>query len=397
MRNEIFLYETIYRGWQLPAFRFDKVGELCAYFPEPSDGTETIVLPGELIKNIRKRVEKSAVPVIYVEKTGIYFLAFSDDDGNLYVFGPAAMEPLTFRDLMEHKKEFDIHGQDYKVPHIPWREGLSILLLSYAHIREKTLSADDVLRANKNVRLLGKDDVERYEYSREMSEQHRLAYSVEQKWVSDVENGIMDERDFSMSPENLEKLEGIGMLADNSFKQMEYMAITTIVLASRAAMRGGVSTFEAYSVSDLYFQKVAKCEGVLELLNVYIQVAKDFSDRVKAAKANRSEDIVEQACDYVARHRTHPIRVADIAKEIGVSAGYLSRKFTETRGITLQDYIMKQRLSAGANMLTYSDLTIGEIAEYLSFSSPSHFGHYFREEYDLTPQQYRKIHKVIDF
>jgi AraC-like DNA-binding protein len=87
----------------------------------------------------------------------------------------------------------------------------------------------------------------------------------------------------------------------------------------------------------------------------------------------------------------------DMAQEIGKNASYLSKKFSKEVGMTMQEYTRQQRLEAAANMLTYSDTSIGDIAEYLHFSSQSYFGVCFREKYHETPAKYRENHRVIEF
>ena len=72
-----------------------------------------------------------------------------------------------------------------------------------------------------------------------------------------------------------------------------------------------------------------------------------------------------------------------------MSHSYLTKKFKEYEGITIQQYIISEKLKAAANMLKYSDASISEIAEYLSFASQSHMGQYFKKAYQMTPKEYR--------
>ena len=57
-----------------------------------------------------------------------------------------------------------------------------------------------------------------------------------------------------------------------------------------------------------------------------------------------------------------------------MSHSYLTKKFKEYEGITIQQYIISEKLKAAANMLKYSDASISEIAEYLSFASRAIWG-----------------------
>ena len=87
----------------------------------------------------------------------------------------------------------------------------------------------------------------------------------------------------------------------------------------------------------------------------------------------------------------------EIADETGKSRSYLSRKFSKEAGISIQDYILDQRLQAAANMLKFSDFEIADIAEYLCFSSQSYFGDQFKKKNNMTPAEYRKRNKSIEF
>lgn len=384
--------QRAYSGWALASFCYDNNLQLEYKIPKDNE----VKLDDSFLETLRGNYIKIRSPYIAMEKSGTYFIGFTFDD-KLLVLGPAAIGMLSFEQNIDFRISYGIKNKDYKVPVLSITAALNLVTILYDTATGVKLTDGDIFRANNLVKAMKDEDIIKYEYSRELDEKHRLSYAYEQKWLSDIENGIFDKRSRELSPENIDIMSQVGLLAEDNFKQTEYMVVAAITLVSRAAIRAGVSTFEAYSVSDLYFQKVSKAKDIMELLHIYMQLAEDYSGRVKIAKENRAADYIERVLDYVARHRTHKISVTDIAKEVGLSTGYLSRKFTEEMGITLQEYILKQRLMAGANMLEFSDLTVGEISEYLSFSSQSYFGDRFKEEYGITPQQYRRVHKIIDF
>ena len=123
----------------------------------------------------------------------------------------------------------------------------------------------------------------------------------------------------------------------------------------------------------------------------------DFSERVRRVNENRLSSDVEKCKDYIARNRTKKFTLSDLAENVGKNPSYLSDKFSRETGMTIQEYTKRQRLEAAANMLVYSDTGIGDIAEYLHFSSQSYFGVCFKDYYHMTPAKYRERHRVIDF
>ena len=59
-------------------------------------------------------------------------------------------------------------------------------------------------------------------------------------------------------------------------------------------------------------------------------------------------------------------------------------------GVAVSEYIRRQRIDTAKTLLQYTSFSCLEIAEYLCFSSDSHFSRVFREYTGLTPTAYRK-------
>ena len=201
-----------------------------------------------------------------------------------------------------------------------------------------------------------------------------------------------------LSYEHIHMLDEIGKMAGDGLKQYEYMVAATITLVCRAAMEGGVTPAIAYAISDVYFQKLEKCRLPSEVIQLSTEVRKEFTAMVKVGKGHRgSAYYVEQCKDYIAQNIHKRLSVEEIAKQIWVNRTYLSGQFSKQEGMTISQYSTMIRLLAAANMLKYSDAPISEIAEYLCFSSQSYFGDQFKKKNNMTPAEYRKRNKSIEF
>ena len=80
---------------------------------------------------------------------------------------------------------------------------------------------------------------------------------------------------------------------------------------------------------------------------------------------------------------------SELAGELGVHPNYLSALFHRTEGMTVQQYIRRQKIQQAENLLKYSGYQMNEIASYLSFSSQSHLSSCFKKATGMTPGQYR--------
>ena len=75
-----------------------------------------------------------------------------------------------------------------------------------------------------------------------------------------------------------------------------------------------------------------------------------------------------------------------------ISRTHLAAKFKKETGMTLTDFILKEKIEEAKRLLRYSDRSLALIAEYLGFSSQSHFSKTFKKYVNTTPKEYREKH-----
>ncbi len=338
-----FVLERIHRGWQVEAHVCDCNGNLLVtkadQYPKGFQATPDKAL----MEKIREKCKAKDFPVIYMEEDMVYYLAFLDGEGYLYLMGPVATEDLSFSQNHAYRYRHQITEQKYRIPYLPPVRALTGLSLAYYMITGKMVTEKELMQENEEVKKIQEHEHLIYQIQQDTEENRRFSYRDEKRWMDQIKNGTLQSRLTQIDGENMQKLDRVGRLAvNNSFKQYEYMVISQICLASRAAMEGGMNTYEAYTLSDMYYQKVSKCTDVMELLNICLQVEKDFSEQVRLAKQKNSKDnYIEQCRDYIARHRTKKFSVSEMAKELGMNRSYLSRQFSAQMGITIQEYVLQ--------------------------------------------------------
>src|SRR5690606_5203838 len=72
---------------------------------------------------------------------------------------------------------------------------------------------------------------------------------------------------------------------------------------------------------------------------------------------------------------------------------YLSRLFSETEGVTIEQYIINQKIEKAKEYLVYDELNISELAWKLNYSSVAHFSAQFKKVTGMTPSQFRNLHE----
>ncbi len=84
-------------------------------------------------------------------------------------------------------------------------------------------------------------------------------------------------------------------------------------------------------------------------------------------------------------------KIQEIYGRYPVAKCKLIKDFKEYTGMTIVQYQKKQKLAYAAQLLANSDHQITQIAEIVGFDSFSHFLRIFKEEYRMTPKEYRKF------
>jgi len=80
-----------------------------------------------------------------------------------------------------------------------------------------------------------------------------------------------------------------------------------------------------------------------------------------------------------------------IEEKIGLDYSYLSSLFSATEGITIEKYIILQRIERVKELLVYDELNLSEIAWQLGYRSVQHLSHQFKKVTGLTPSHYKTI------
>ncbi len=85
--------------------------------------------------------------------------------------------------------------------------------------------------------------------------------------------------------------------------------------------------------------------------------------------------------------------LCDLSKQTGYCEPYLSRKIRALFGKTFRELLCKQRLSVATNLLSSTNLSVEEIISTIGYENQSHFHKMFRNQYKMTPRQYRLLKK----
>ena len=82
-----------------------------------------------------------------------------------------------------------------------------------------------------------------------------------------------------------------------------------------------------------------------------------------------------------------------IANEVGYDYRYLSSLFSSIENVTIEKYIIHQKIERVKELLVYNELTLSEIAYRMGYSSVQHLSNQFKKVTGFTPSYFKSIKK----
>lgn len=97
-----------------------------------------------------------------------------------------------------------------------------------------------------------------------------------------------------------------------------------------------------------------------------------------------------QLFDFLHQQLTVNHSVSSLARRVGMSERTFLRRFASATGTTPARWLLSERLLRAKEYLETSRLSIDSIAEQTGFGHSATLRHHFRQQYNMSPAQYRK-------
>lgn len=102
--------------------------------------------------------------------------------------------------------------------------------------------------------------------------------------------------------------------------------------------------------------------------------------------------LLEQVLAYVERHLGERITLSRIAQRFFISESTISQTFREKMGVSFHRCVTQRRLIYAKNLIA-EGVTLEQVSEQVGFVDYSSFYRAFKQEYGISPRQYKKLQK----
>ena len=153
------------------------------------------------------------------------------------------------------------------------------------------------------------------------------------------------------------------------------------------------------SVSDVFniihnivrHQHINKVEMIQSMFNVLRLILEElpYEERSISHDFKHKKEVYEIFLYHLYRNFRKERQIRFYASNMNVSTAYLSRLVKEISGSTINEHVTSLIYKEACNLLSHSDMSIGEIADALSFSAQSALTNFFKMRAGMTPLAYR--------
>ncbi|MBO7448894.1 MAG: helix-turn-helix transcriptional regulator [Clostridiales bacterium] len=188
------------------------------------------------------------------------------------------------------------------------------------------------------------------------------------------------------------KLKG-GTLSNDPVVNQRYHSIITAALLSRFCIQAGLDVAISYTISDIFIRMIDNSNSIEEIQSIHRQMAEYYCRKMKSEKQKygMSKHVVS-SIEYIREHIQENLSIETIAVALDLNPSYLSKLFKQEMNVSISQYIRDEKIKIATKMLRYLNESSLDIANYLGFSSQSHFIQVFKKNVGMTPEEYRRQH-----
>jgi AraC-like DNA-binding protein/ligand-binding sensor protein len=132
-----------------------------------------------------------------------------------------------------------------------------------------------------------------------------------------------------------------------------------------------------------------KYNAIVRLLTFFADQLSALSNQLMTERSNVEPPLVLKAREYIEKHKTEELSLADVAKASGASVFHFCKVFHKATGLKFTDYVARVRVEDARNRLLNPNLRISEIAYDVGFQSLTQFNRTFKRVFGQSPSEFR--------
>jgi AraC-like DNA-binding protein/ligand-binding sensor protein len=132
-----------------------------------------------------------------------------------------------------------------------------------------------------------------------------------------------------------------------------------------------------------------KYNATVRLLTFFAEQLSALANQIMVEQQNAEPPLVLKAREYIEKHKTEELPLAEVAKAAGASVFHFCKVFHRATGLKFTDYVARLRLEDARTRLLNPNLRVSEIAYDVGFQSLTQFNRTFKRVFGQSPTEFR--------
>ncbi|MTD37544.1 helix-turn-helix domain-containing protein [Erwinia sp. CPCC 100877] len=171
--------------------------------------------------------------------------------------------------------------------------------------------------------------------------------------------------------------------------QLKCFYCALITLLTRVEIEKGNPVNKVFNQQLLYYHFSQEIQDIHTFEGLIKRAFQDFFSQSTKIPKNTYSPTTICVLNYVENHLHEATTLAEICHSLGREAKYVGKLFYKEIGMHFKDYVHLKKVEKAKYLLLFSNKTINEISEELSFCSQSHFSSIFKRIVGTTPYKYK--------
>ncbi|HCM89144.1 MULTISPECIES: helix-turn-helix domain-containing protein [Vagococcus] len=264
---------------------------------------------------------------------------------------------------------------------------LKIAEMIHLFVTERPFSKKEILSINQNILYLKESVIDKIISQKIEQEIYHHDYESEEALFLELMNGNQERlisRFYSF-----QKYSQLGKLSTESkLRNKKNILIVTVAVSTRYAIRGGVPSERAYTLSDKIIQEIEKKSFFKKDEPPELDIMLLFTKEVIKYQHINYSPTIKKTCEFIQKNTYTKLSVPMIADYANYSVPHLSALFKQEVGLSLNQYVMKQKIEESKRLLAFNQYDMSTISSLLNFTDVSYFIKVFKKYVGLTPKEY---------
>ncbi|WP_370836186.1 helix-turn-helix domain-containing protein [Clostridium tertium] len=184
----------------------------------------------------------------------------------------------------------------------------------------------------------------------------------------------------------------LGINSKNPLRNLKNIFISYTSIVSRAAIEKGLAWEVSLTLTDFYFEAVEELNTIKDINELFLKMILDYTEHVNKVKMYNYSSAILKCQKYIFQHLYEKISLSILADYSSMNPCYLSHLFKKEVGVSISDYIQKERIEESKKLILSGKKSLVDIYVPLGFIDQSHFSKTFKKFVGITPKEYKTLY-----